>query len=62
MGFTLQQQVQLSVFHLLFNRSLSYVLAMSSMAFFLLSIFYVTIDVYNLWNGAPFIYPGTFFH
>ena len=33
-------------------------MALSSMAFVLLSILYVIIDVYSLWLGAPFIYPG----
>ena len=28
------------------------------MAFILLSILYVITDVYALWFGAPFIYPG----
>ncbi|EDO47163.1 predicted protein, partial [Nematostella vectensis] len=38
--------------------SISFVLATGSMAFLLLSFCYVTIEVWELWNGAPFIYPG----
>ena len=38
--------------------SLSFVLALAGMAFLLLSFCYVTIDVYNIWTGAPFYYPG----
>lgn len=41
-------------------RSLSYVMAMASMAFLLLSVLYIIIDVKCLWNGAPFIYPGIY--
>ena len=40
-------------------RSLSFVLALSSMAYFLLSVLYLVIDVYNIWSGTPFFYPGT---
>lgn len=38
--------------------SVSYVLAMASTGFIALSILYILIDVFNIWNGAPFIYPG----
>ena len=38
--------------------SISYVLAMASMAFVLLTFCYLTVDVYKIWNGAPFYYPG----
>ncbi|XP_076460078.1 heparan-alpha-glucosaminide N-acetyltransferase-like isoform X2 [Babylonia areolata] len=38
--------------------SLSFVLALAAMAFFLLAVCYVLIDVYKVWNGAPFYYPG----
>lgn len=38
--------------------SISYVLAMASMAFVLLTFCYLTVDVYQIWNGAPFYYPG----
>ncbi|XP_076440485.1 heparan-alpha-glucosaminide N-acetyltransferase-like isoform X2 [Babylonia areolata] len=38
--------------------SLSFVLALSGMAFLLLSVFYLLIDVFKVWNGAPFLYPG----
>jgi len=38
--------------------SLSFVLALSSMAFFLLMLFYIIIDIYKLWDGAPFYYAG----
>jgi len=38
--------------------SLSYVLATSSLAFILLTIFYIVIDVRNLWSGTPLVYAG----
>lgn len=38
--------------------SLSYILTMASFAFALFTICYLIVDVYNLWNGAPFFYPG----
>jgi len=38
--------------------SLSYILAMSSMAFVLFTFCYIVIDVYKYWTGAPFYYPG----
>ncbi|KAK3583017.1 hypothetical protein CHS0354_005659 [Potamilus streckersoni] len=28
------------------------------MAFFLLTFCYLTIDVYKVWSGVPFLYPG----
>lgn len=40
--------------------SLSYVLVTSSIAFFLLTILYVFIDVLSWWSGAPFRYAGIF--
>lgn len=42
------------------NRSLSFVLATGSMAFVLLSVLYLAIDVFRIWNGSPFNYPGSF--
>ncbi|RUS72739.1 hypothetical protein EGW08_019506 [Elysia chlorotica] len=38
--------------------SLSYILVMSAMSFFLLMICYILIDVYKLWSGAPFSFAG----
>lgn len=38
--------------------SLSFVICLSSFAFFLFSFCYLTIDVYKVWSGAPFYYPG----
>ncbi|GFR71913.1 heparan-alpha-glucosaminide N-acetyltransferase [Elysia marginata] len=38
--------------------SLSYVLVMSAMSFFLLMICYILIDVYKVWSGAPFSFAG----
>lgn len=38
--------------------SLSYVLVTSSIAFLLLTILYVLIDVLAWWSGAPFRYAG----
>lgn len=38
--------------------SLSYVLATSSMAFVLLVLCYVLVDMRSLWSGSPFVYPG----
>ncbi|XP_071953310.1 heparan-alpha-glucosaminide N-acetyltransferase-like [Antedon mediterranea] len=38
--------------------SISFVLALSSMAFILLIACYYTIDVVRIWSGAPFFYPG----
>jgi len=38
--------------------SLSFVLALAGMAFFLLMICYLLIDVYKVWSGAPFYYAG----
>ncbi|XP_012939441.1 heparan-alpha-glucosaminide N-acetyltransferase [Aplysia californica] len=38
--------------------SLSFVLALSGMAFFLLMVCYLLIDVYKVWTGAPFYYAG----
>ncbi len=42
----------------IFFRSLSFVLALASMAYFLLILLYITIDVCNIWSGTPFFYPG----
>ena len=39
-------------------RSLSFVLVTSCMAFFLLSVCYLLVDIVGWWNGAPFFYPG----
>ncbi|XP_028968461.1 heparan-alpha-glucosaminide N-acetyltransferase [Galendromus occidentalis] len=38
--------------------SLSYVLCTAGLAFLLLSVFYLIIDVLALWSAVPFIYPG----
>nr|KAG5707671.1 hypothetical protein BaRGS_003246 [Batillaria attramentaria] len=38
--------------------SLSFVVALSGMAFILLLVCYLLIDVYKVWSGAPFYYPG----
>ena len=38
--------------------SASFILLMSSFAFFLFTIFYWIVDVWQLWNGAPFRYVG----
>ncbi|GFN98343.1 heparan-alpha-glucosaminide n-acetyltransferase [Plakobranchus ocellatus] len=38
--------------------SLSYILVMSGMSFFLLMICYILIDVYKIWSGAPFSFAG----
>jgi len=38
--------------------SVSYVLVTSSMAFLLLTICYVLVDVLSWWSGSPFLYPG----
>merc|ERR1712150_236840 len=38
--------------------SLSYVLVLASMAFIILTVFYLLIDVLKLWSGAPFFYTG----
>lgn len=38
--------------------SLSYVLASSSIAFFIMSAFYWVIDFTQTWSGFPLIYPG----
>ena len=40
------------------SRSLSFVLALAGMAFILLAVCYLLIDVYKIWSGAPFYYPG----
>ena len=39
--------------------SISFVMATASMAFFLLSVMYILIDVNRFWSGSPFVYPGT---
>ena len=38
--------------------SLSFVLALSAMAFFLFTFCYLTVDVFCIWTGAPLFYPG----
>lgn len=38
--------------------SLSFVLATSCFAFYLLAVCYLLIDVQGWWSGAPFFYPG----
>ena len=44
--------------HIVYFRSVSFILALSSMAFLLLGFCYVVIDVKRYWSGAPFFYPG----
>ena len=38
--------------------SLSFVLLLSGMAFLLLTVMYLVIDVWHWWSGAPLFYPG----
>ena len=38
--------------------SFSFTTALGSMAFFLLSLMYLLIDVLEVWSGSPFYYPG----
>ena len=38
--------------------SLSFTTALGSMAFFLLTVMYLLIDVIEIWSGSPFFYPG----
>lgn len=38
--------------------SLSYVLSTSGLAFILLSLIYILVDVNGLWSGSPFFYAG----
>jgi len=38
--------------------SLSFILAQAGMGCWALGVCYVLIDVLNIWNGAPFVYPG----
>ncbi|XP_070537803.1 heparan-alpha-glucosaminide N-acetyltransferase-like [Ptychodera flava] len=38
--------------------SVSFVLALSSMAFVLFTFCYIMVDVKGIWSGAPFRYPG----
>ena len=38
--------------------SLSFILATGAMAFFLLTLLYLIVDVYKFWGGAPLVYPG----
>ena len=40
------------------SRSLSYILLMAGFAYFFFAGFYLIIDVFPIWNGAPFKYPG----
>ena len=40
-------------------RSVSFVLALASMAYLLLTVLYLVIDVFKLWGGTPFLFPGT---
>jgi hypothetical protein len=42
------------------HRSLSFVLATSCLAFYLLAICYLLTDVKGWWSGAPFFYPGQY--
>lgn len=41
--------------------SLSFVLALASMAFFLQCVLYVIVDVKNWWNGNPLYFAGKYF-
>ena len=36
----------------------SFVLALAGVSFGALAVFFVTIDVFHCWSGAPFRYPG----
>ncbi|XP_069123986.1 heparan-alpha-glucosaminide N-acetyltransferase-like isoform X3 [Argopecten irradians] len=38
--------------------SLSFVMCLAGMAFIVLILCYLFIDVWKIWNGAPFYYPG----
>lgn len=38
--------------------SVSFIMATGSMSFILLSICYLTCDVFNWWSGSPFFFPG----
>lgn len=40
--------------------TLSYVLICSSFAFLLYALLYILIDYKQFWNGAPFVYAGTY--
>lgn len=40
------------------DRSVSFALATSSLAFAFLTLLYVCVDVFGWWDGTPFIYPG----
>lgn len=40
------------------SRSISFVLVTSSIAFFLLSLCYVLVDVKKWWSGKPFLFAG----
>ena len=48
-------------FDVLICRSVSFILATASMAFFLLAIFYYLIDVQIWWTGVPFYFVGESF-
>jgi hypothetical protein len=37
---------------------LSFILALAGMAFLLLTIMYLLVDVANVWTGSPLIYVG----
>lgn len=43
-------------------RSLSFIFILSGMAFFLLMVCYLLIDVYKVWSGAPFYFAGKYVH
>ncbi|CAH1790034.1 unnamed protein product [Owenia fusiformis] len=38
--------------------SISFAFGLSSMAYFLLIVMYIGIDILKIWGGQPFIYPG----
>lgn len=42
-----------------FFRSVSFIMVTACFAFILLTILYLIIDVAKIWNGTPFIFPGT---
>lgn len=42
--------------------SVSFILILAAMAFLLLSVMYVAIDILEFWSGAPFFYPGNMVH
>lgn len=46
------------IFCVLLRRSISFVMATTSLAFFLLSACYYVVDVKKWWTGKPFLFTG----